>query len=196
MIRQFLFFGLLSCTVLFFSCEGPPGPTGPQGTQGATGPQGAQGVAGPTGAQGPAGPQGAPGPKGDPGNPAGAIQISFGPSTSDTRGLFELNPAIPANQTASAIEKGIVNCYVKGSGFWYQVPGKVLLSSAEVDDMLFVYRVENNQITIRLSTVRVFKRVSFEDIRFVFVPAQNARLSADLDWSDYRQVQEMFHLPE
>ena len=61
--------------------------------------------------------------------------------------------------------------------------------------MLFIYKVESNKITIRLSTVRVFKRISFEDIRFVFVPAQNARLSAEVDFSNYEKVRKAYNLP-
>ncbi len=189
MIRQLLSICFIGCTFFLLCCKGPGGPTGPKGEQGAAG---AIGPAGAAGTQGPVGPAG---PKGDQGNPAGAIQISFGLSFSSSQGLFEFTPAVPANHTANEIEKGIVNCYVKGNSFWYQVPGKVLLSTAEVDDMLFIYKVESNKITIRLSTVRVFKRISFEDIRFVFVPAQNARLSAEVDFSNYEEVRKAYNLP-
>ncbi len=50
---------LLLVPLIITSCEGKPGPTGPQGPAGPTGPQG---PAGPTGPQGPAGPTGPTGP--------------------------------------------------------------------------------------------------------------------------------------
>ena len=66
----------------------------------------------------------------------------------------------------------------------------------QMSDLLFAYRVQNQHV---ISIVHVWeglgKRYRLQDIRLVFVPAQAARLNAELDWNNYEEVRRAFNLP-
>lgn len=182
------------CGLFLMACEGPEGKVGPQGAQGP------QGVAGTNGA------------KGDPGNPAGALQISWGGQTTNNDGSLILNGTINGI-AAKSIEKGSFNCYVKSENYWFQIPQKILINSTLLEYIWF-YVFGDNEIAIALQQIPMailagqnsdgsskvvfqpLQKVTFQDVRLVIVPAQNARLSAEIDWTDYETVRKTFNLPE
>lgn len=169
----------LAAATLLFSCEGKQGEIGPAG------PQGTAGVAGVAGA------------KGEEGDPAGAVQVTFGPVVTDANGDYAFSSEFPTNTPVSQLEKGIVNCYVKNNSFWFPVPGKVPFPEAnDLVDIVFGYKFVGNKFTIGLSPASLSKKLSYQDVRIVFVPAVNARLNANLDWSNYNAVKEALNLAD
>lgn len=182
-MKKTLLITALSLTTLFYSCEGPVGPAGPAGLQG------------------PAGTNGAKGDKGDPGNPAGAIQLSTGGITSNENGAFALSWSL-GNNNPKVIEKGVVNTYIKSQGAWFQVPGMVLLTQNALAQYFYGYEVDATKIYVNFFQMAdpiyntTLKKVTFEDIRVVIVPAMNTRLNGEINWSSYEEVRKTFNLPE
>ncbi|GAB3166627.1 hypothetical protein [Telluribacter humicola] len=186
---RFLFVATLSLSATLYSCEGPQGEIGPQGPTGQSG------------TQGPKGDKGDKGDKGEAGESAGAIQFSMGPSTSTEWGSFIDTTAITYKNLA-AVEKGLVQAYVKTRNVWFPIPSKIRIPTERdgngvIRDVLFAYRIQDGRM---ISTVHVFEgggeKYLLQDIRVVIVPAQNARLHADLDLSNYEEVRKAYNLPE
>ncbi|HEV7347493.1 hypothetical protein [Telluribacter sp.] len=197
-IKQVLFVTALSLSAALYSCEGPEGQIGPQGP---TGQSGAQGQQGPKGDKGDAGEKGEAGDKGEAGNPAGAIQFSMGASISNESGSF-VDTTVITYKNLSAVEKGLVQGYVKSRNTWFPIPNKIRLASENdnlgvIKDVLFAYRLDNSTM---ITTVHVWEggglKYQVQDIRVVIVPAQNARLNAEVDFSNYEEVRKAYNLPE
>jgi hypothetical protein len=188
-LKRVLLIAALAIPTLFFSCEGPEGAIGPKGD------------AGQVGQQGPKGDKGDKGDKGEAGESAGAFQITLGASTCNEYGSVWDTTAL-TGKNLLAVEKGLVQAYVKSSGSWFPIPNKIRLISEEsnlgdIKEVLFAYRVVEGSLA---TTVHVFeaneKRYKFQDVRVVIVPASNARLNAELDWTSYEEVRKAFNLAE
>ncbi|GAB2773047.1 hypothetical protein GCM10027275_15010 [Rhabdobacter roseus] len=176
MLRRLLTVALVAAMPLMYGCEGPQGevgPEGPQGPQGTQGPEGEEGV-------------------------AGAIQFTTGARQTDEDGDLGFSLDIPA-EAASFVEKGVVLVYAKTQGFWFQVPGEIFFANGGFGRYTFAYRVSGGKFDVQLiqtATADTNPQRQFEDVRVVLVLALNSRLSADVDFKDYKQVQKAFNLPE
>ncbi|HEV7347153.1 hypothetical protein [Telluribacter sp.] len=190
------------------SCKGEQGDVGPQGAAGVAGPTGAVGATGPkgdkgdTGATGAAGTPGATGTtgatgaKGNPGDPAGALQFSMGQMVSDDNLRFNLSLDLStAKSSMAAIEKGMILCYYNSGGYWFPVPGVVTLNSSRISSLAFAYRMVGNKMEVVVYSVDLKGKETATDIRVVLVPAQNARINADINFKNYSEVAKAFNLP-
>ncbi|WP_247235310.1 hypothetical protein [Telluribacter sp. SYSU D00476] len=191
-ISRLLFVAALSLSATLYSCEGPQGEIGPQGPTGQSGAQGQQG---------PKGDKGDKGDKGEAGESGGALQFSMGPSSSTDNGSF-IDTTVITYKNLAAVEKGLVQGYVKLRNVWFPIPNKLRVPTEKdanglIKDVLFAYRIQDGRM---ISTVHVFEgggeKYLLQDIRVVIVPAQNARLHAGLDLSNYEEVRKAYNLPE
>lgn len=173
-------FLLLSSLPFLYSCDKLKGDVGPAGPQGETGIQGPKGD------------------KGDPGTAAGgsgAIQLSTDTISTDADG--NLSFSIPlTKETIASVEKGVVLIYAKSENLWFPLPGIVVFGK-EASTFTYAYGINdvNIEVLIIQTSETVVKR-KFQNIRVVVVPASNGRLSADVDYKKYPEVQKAFNLPE
>lgn len=178
MIRKLLMFVLLGSLPFMYSCKGEDGAIGPQGEQGIQGVQGTQGE------------KGAPAT-----SQSAALQFSSDTASTDADGAlvlgFTLEPV-----SAKAIEKGVILVYAKSGGFWFPLPGIVFFGD-QVTNYTFLYQVDKLDLSVIIleAVDKPIKR-QFQSVRVVIVPAANGRLSAEVDYKNYLEVQKAFELPE
>jgi hypothetical protein len=198
MLKSLLYSIVFSLAIVFVSCKGKDGSIGPAGPAGVAGPTGSSGVAGPAGpagSVGPAGPAGPAGAVGAKGDPAGALQFSMGKSVSDDSLRFYMLVDL-SKQTLpmTSIEKGVVHCYYNSGGYWFPVPGVVKLNSGLTTSLAFAYRMADKSMQVVIYSPSLYKVETATDIRVVIVPAQNARLNANIDFKNYLEVARAFNL--
>lgn len=182
MLKKLISFAFLCLSVAFVSCDGDQGDVGP---------------AGPAGPAGPGGPAGAQGPKGDSGvngqDGIGARMFSTGAQKSYMGGFVTGKSNLTAEDSIF-IAKSVIFVYVKSQNRWWSMPGIARWDDNKSTSFGVYTRYANSRLYVTLQALSwsedqpMAPDRDFQDIRVVIVPADEFRMNAELQTSDYEKT--------
>ncbi|MGV3604253.1 MAG: hypothetical protein ACO1N1_23725 [Dyadobacter fermentans] len=178
MLKKLISFAFLCLSVAFVACDGDKGDVGPAGPQGPAGPAGAQGPKGDSGVNGQDG--------------MGARMFTTGPVKSFEGGYVAGKTLSPEDSTY--IANSAVFAYVKSQNRWWNLPGIVRWDGDIHTNFGVFSRLGNARIFVSLQPLSWSEDQptapdrDFQDIRVLFVPAEQFRLNADMQKNSYEEM--------
>ncbi len=195
-IRSIVFSSIILAGVLLVSCkDGEIGPEGPKGDTGATGA---------TGAAGPKGDKGAIGDPGDPGTKGNfniiVKKMDGGEITAGTNGAGYSWWWSGGDLPAELVENSAVYVYLLAeNGVWYVLPGDVwsVASNGWHNFALRIHFEDNRTLTrIRITRTKGTGNLKFTAASILIVPRAAGARQANVDYSDYHVVKELYNLED